>query len=193
MPAPDLPQWVTPDVLSGCAGPDTRARAWAIVVRAYTPLVAAILRAQGVSSAERLDVEQEVWTRAFRRFTTYQGVDLDAFGAWVGTIARRRAATWAAREGSRRALAASVSAEARSSLESAVSAEVSALDLLIADDVRAAAEGLLSAKQRLYLALLVDEQCTPAEIAELWGISKEHSRNMLLRIRRRLRAALGRS
>ncbi|WP_229401513.1 RNA polymerase sigma factor [Micromonospora okii] len=61
--------------------------AWAELVRRYAPLVAAVIRAHGMSRADAADVNQTVWLRLVERLDQIR--DPEALAAWLATTTRR--------------------------------------------------------------------------------------------------------
>ncbi|MEU8024026.1 MULTISPECIES: RNA polymerase sigma factor [Micromonospora] len=61
--------------------------AWAELVRRYTPLVVAVIRAHGMSRADAADVNQTVWLRLVERLDQLR--DPEALAAWLATTTRR--------------------------------------------------------------------------------------------------------
>ncbi|MDG4819308.1 MULTISPECIES: sigma-70 family RNA polymerase sigma factor [unclassified Micromonospora] len=69
------------------AASDGDEAAWAELVRRYTPLVVAVIRAHGMSRADAADVNQTVWLRLVERLGQLR--DPEALAAWLATTTRR--------------------------------------------------------------------------------------------------------
>ncbi|TDC58943.1 sigma-70 family RNA polymerase sigma factor [Micromonospora sp. KC207] len=72
-------------LVAAAAGGDEAA--WTELVRRYTPLVVAVIRAHGMSRADAADVNQTVWLRLVERLDQVR--DPEALAAWLATTTRR--------------------------------------------------------------------------------------------------------
>jgi RNA polymerase sigma factor (sigma-70 family) len=190
LPAPPLPQWITRALLDDSDPDDAQwQRAWSVVYERYAPFVQGVLWHAGVRDEQsRDDLTHDALTRAAASFARYRDPDLGGFDRWVATIAQNLAKNWHAK----RAAAASQAASSDEALEFSDHPDLSeaVLARVTLAAVRVKMPDVLNAKELRYMALFLDEDLTPVEIARLWGIREDHSRNMLARIRRKLRAGL---
>lgn len=66
------------------------AEAFAAVVRAFAPLVGAIVARHWRSPFEREEAMQEIWVHAFRNRVALDAARPDSFARWLAVLARRR-------------------------------------------------------------------------------------------------------
>lgn len=152
----------------------------------HAPWLAVRLRVV-LPAADVEDVLQETFLAVWRGAGGYrpQGVA----GGWLWGIARRQAALWLRRRGRDGGLFAGQTHPESPAAEDLVDAAISRMDLATAVETLGPADG----PERQVWRLLFVEDRPVAQVAELMGVPQGTVKSRAHRIRRLMRAALGRA